>query len=157
MGSIVLVAEPATRILGTAQYAMGLLRTSFMFPESHFHQLTTSASELLVLLTSCVSDPTQISATQALLFAREAHNIVQNFRLSGDVRHVLEQFLMRLDYDESLPMDAQMLPAFQFALGRTDTVLSASSDTDIVTCSLVLTHLVGPHAVKCLFVIEPPL
>lgn len=143
LGSLVPVTEPVTRLLNLAQYAMGLLRTAFLLPVSHFNQLTTSASELLVLLMSCVSDPTQISAAQAVLFSTEANDLLQNIRLSGDVRHVLEQFVVHLNYIDNPAMDAQMMPAFQFALGRTDTVLGASSDTDIVTCSLVLNHLVG--------------
>ncbi|KAI1793915.1 mediator complex subunit Med5-domain-containing protein [Ganoderma leucocontextum] len=165
LGSLVPVTEPATRILSTAQYAMGLLRTAFLLPVSHFHQLTTSASELLVLLTSCIPDPSQIqiSAAQTSLFSTEAKDLFQSFRLSADVRQVLEEFVVSVAFiaGDNPGVDAQMMPAFQFALGRTETVLGATSETDIVTCSLVLNHLIscrasdfgsgdGPHAVAIL-------
>ncbi|TBU48171.1 mediator complex subunit Med5-domain-containing protein [Dichomitus squalens] len=162
MGSLVPFGEPTTRLLSTVQYAMGLLRTAFMLPVSHFHQLTTSASELLVLLLSCVTDTSQISAAQAMLYLAEANDLLQNVRLHAELRPVLETFAFSLSMlvpdDPNQAREAQMMHTLQFALGRGETVLSASSETDIVACSLILNHLIfcrasdfgsgdGPHAV----------
>lgn len=61
VGSVVPYGESPITILGTVQDALALLRTAHSLPMSHFHQLTASASELLILLLSCVSDISQVS------------------------------------------------------------------------------------------------
>ncbi|KAI0673502.1 mediator complex subunit Med5-domain-containing protein [Trametes maxima] len=165
IGSLVPYGEPTTRLLNTIQNSMSLLRTAFTLPMSHFYQLTTSASELLILLLSCVSDVSQISTTQAMMHFADANEILQNPRLSPSMRQVLESFAFSLSLllgdDAKVAREAQMMHTLQLALGKGDAILGSSSETDIVTCTLVLNHLIfnragdfgsgdGPHAVAVL-------
>ncbi|KAI0721268.1 hypothetical protein C8T65DRAFT_228522 [Cerioporus squamosus] len=158
-GTLVPYGEPATRLLSTVQCAMQLMRIAYELPVSNFHQLTTSASELLVLLLSCVSDVSQVAPGQAMLYFADANELLQNPRISGGVRQVLETFAyslsMYLGDDAKVARETQMMHTLQH------TVLGSSSETDIVTCSLVLNHLIccragefgsgdGPHAVAIL-------
>ena len=139
-GSLVPFGEPATRLLSTVQYAMGLMRIAYQLPVSNFHQLTTSASELLVLLLSCVTDVSQIAAGPAMMYFADANELLQNPRITGGARQVLETFAyslsMYLGDDAKVARETQMMHTLQH------TVLGSSSETDIVTCSLVLNHLV---------------
>ena len=73
MGSLVSFAEPVVSVLATVRDAMALLRIALELPVSHFHQLTASASELLILLMSCFTDLAQIPTPQALLEIGRAH------------------------------------------------------------------------------------
>jgi len=61
VGSVVSYGESPITVLGTVQDALALLRTAHSLPMSPYHQLTTSASELVILLLSCVSDISQFS------------------------------------------------------------------------------------------------
>ena len=67
-------------------------------------------------------------------------DLLQNVRLTGGARQVLETFAfsltMLLGDDAKVARETQMMHTLQH------TVLGSSSDTDIVTCSLVLNHLV---------------
>ncbi|KAI0778549.1 mediator complex subunit Med5-domain-containing protein [Trametes elegans] len=165
IGSLVPYGEPTTRLLNTIQNAMALLRTAYTFPISHFHQLTTSASELLVLLLSCVADVSQISTAQAMVYFAEANMLLQNTAISSGVREVLESFVFSLSLllgdDAKAAREAQMMHTLQLALGKSDTILGTSSETDIITCTLLLNHWIynrasdfgsgdGPHAVAVL-------
>ncbi|KAI0375369.1 hypothetical protein BV20DRAFT_265653 [Pilatotrama ljubarskyi] len=150
IGSLVTYGEPTTRLLNTIQNAMALLRTAYNLPISHFHQLTTSASELLILLLSCVADMSQISTTQAMVHFADASELLQNVRLSPGVRQVLEAFAFSLSLllgdDAKVAREAQFMHTSQLTSGKGDTILGASSETDIVTCSLVLNHLIFNRA-----------
>ncbi|KAI9060164.1 hypothetical protein FKP32DRAFT_1633045 [Trametes sanguinea] len=165
IGSLVSYGEPTSRLLNTIQNAMALLRTAYNLPVSQFHQLPTSASELLILLLSCVTDVSQISTTQAMMHFADANDLLQNPRLSAGARNVLETFAFSLSLllgdDAKVAREAQMMHTLQHALGKSDAILGASSETDIVTCTMLLNHLIfhratdfgsgdGPHAVAIL-------
>lgn len=145
VGSVVPYGESPITILGTVQDALALLRTAHSLPMSHFHQLTASASELLILLLSCVSDISQVSTAQAMVHFADANDLLQNFRLAPDVRQVLETFLLSLSLligdDAKAAREAQIMHTIQLALGKGD-ILGPSSDTDIITFSLVFRQLV---------------
>ncbi|KAG5648052.1 hypothetical protein DXG03_007087 [Asterophora parasitica] len=96
IGSVVPYDESPLAVLATVQDALALLRTAHSLPMSHFHQLTTSASELMILLLTCVSDFTQISTAQAMLYYADVCDLVQNFRLTQDVRQVLDGYTFQL-------------------------------------------------------------
>lgn len=145
-GSVIELGETSLNILTTIQEGLGLLRTAHSLPISPFHQLTTSASELLLLLLSCYSDLSQISHAQAMLYLADASDILQNFRLSADVRQGLEGFALTMSIhigdDTRAARDAQMIHSIQATVGKGD-ILGATSSNDIVTCSLLLHYLVG--------------
>ncbi|TFK57207.1 hypothetical protein OE88DRAFT_1671027 [Heliocybe sulcata] len=139
VGSVVPHNESPIVILGTIQEALGLLRTAHHLPMSHYHQLTTSASELVILLLSCVMDMSQVSTAQAIMHFHDVNDMLQNVQLNPDVRRVLETFAVSLSLligdDQKAAREAQLMHALQLALGKD--ILGPNSDTDIVTCSLM--------------------
>jgi len=145
IGSIVPFSQPSNVILGTVQDGLALLRTAYSLPISHFHQLTTSASELIILLLSCVSDLSQVSTAQAMVYFEDVNNLLTNYRLTADVHQVLDTFLMSLTLligdDAKAAREAQMTHTIQFSLNKGD-ILGPSSDTDIISLGLLLNYLV---------------
>jgi mediator of RNA polymerase II transcription subunit 5 len=145
VGSVVPYSESPIVVLGTVQDALVLLQTAHSLPISHLHQLTTSASELLILLLSSVTDMSQVSTAQAMVHFSYANDMLQTIRLSTDVRQVLETFVLSLSLligdDAKIAREAQMMQSIQIALGKGE-LLGSNSDTDIITFSLVLNHLV---------------
>ncbi|KAH9837111.1 mediator complex subunit Med5-domain-containing protein [Rhodofomes roseus] len=144
LGSIVPYSETPADLLGTVQNAISLLRTAHHLPPSHFHQLITSASELLTLLISCVSpaDISQISTAQAMVYCAEANDILQIQSLLPAVKQELETFALSLSLllgdDAKAAREAQMMHTLQLAYSKGD-IMGPSSDTaDLVTCGLVL-------------------
>ena len=145
-GSVVPFDESPVVTLGTVQDAFALLRTAHGLQNSQFHQLTTSASELVMLLLSCVNDLSQVSTAQAMVHFADANDMLHNLRLSVDVRQVIENFVVSLSLilgdDAKAAREAQMMQSIQMALGKGGTI-GPSSDTNIITCSLLLHHLAG--------------
>ncbi|PFH54543.1 hypothetical protein AMATHDRAFT_135078 [Amanita thiersii Skay4041] len=149
--TIIPLTEPLSKTMNTVQDALALLRTAQSLPMSHSHPLVNSASELLILLLSCVTDMSQIPTRQAVVFLSEANELIQSFRLSPDVRHVLESFILSLSLlfgdDAKAATEAQLMHTLHFsgAFNKGDG-LSPTADTDIVTFSLILHHLVTYRA-----------
>lgn len=145
IGSIVPFSEPSNVILGTVQDGLALLRTAYTLPISHFHQLTASVSELVILLFSCVSDLSQLSTAQAMVYFEDVNHLLTNYRLTADVRQVLDTFLVSLTLligdDAKAAREAQMSHTIQFSLNKGD-ILGPSSETDIISLGLLLNHLV---------------
>ena len=130
--------------LGTVHDALALLRTAHTLSISHFHQLTTSASELVILLLSCVSDLSQLSTAQAMVYFNEVTFLLTHYRLSPEVRQVLDSFVISLTLligdDAKAAREAQMMQN-QFALGRGD-ISGPNSDGDMTTLGLMLNTMV---------------
>ncbi|KAK0198374.1 mediator complex subunit Med5-domain-containing protein [Armillaria mellea] len=149
MGSVVSYGESAIIIVGTVQDALALLRTAHALPLTHFHQLTTSASELVILLLSCVSDLSQVSTTQASIQLQDITEILQSFRLTPAVRQALDTYMVSLGFltgdDAKAAREAQMMHSLQVALGKDD-VSGPNSDADVITFGLELHHLVTHRA-----------
>lgn len=130
-------------VSNTLQDVLALLRVAYELPMSHFHQLTTSASELVILLFSC-ADMSQVPPSQAMVLLADAGSMISHNSISQDVRQVLESFVLSLGL--LVGDDAKVAPeahfhSFQFALGKSDT-LGSSSNTDTVSFSLTLNYLV---------------
>ncbi|KXN89959.1 Mediator of RNA polymerase II transcription subunit 5 [Leucoagaricus sp. SymC.cos] len=138
IGSIVSFAETPVTILNKIQDAMALLRTTYTLPISHFHQVTSSASQLTVLLLSCVSDFSQISNTQAAMHYTDANDLLTTYRLEPEVRQMLETFVISLSIsmgdDVKAAREAQMIQSMQLSMGKTDT---QGSDSDVITFGLI--------------------
>lgn len=151
IGSVVSYSESPIVILGTIQDALALLRTAHSLHMSHSHQLISSASELVILLLSCVTDMTQVSTAQAMVHFSDTNDMLQTLRLSPDVRQVLETFVVSLSLiigdDAKAAREAQMMQSLQMVLGKSD-VLGLNSDADTVTCGLLLHYLASDTSLR---------
>ena len=145
IGSIVPFSEPSIVTLGTVHDALALLRTAHTLSISHFHQLTTSASDLVILLLSCVSDLSQLSTAQAMVYFNEVSFLLTHYRLSPEVRQVLDSFVVSLTLligdDAKAARETQMMQNLHFALGKGD-ISSPNSDEDMTTLGLMLNTMV---------------
>lgn len=84
----VLYSDTATASANTLQDALVLLSTTYSLPmHSHFHQVTTSASELVVLLLSRFTDISQIPRPQAMHMAAIINDLLSNFTLLPGTVH----------------------------------------------------------------------
>lgn len=147
LGSVVPYDVSPVIVLGTIQDALALLRTAYSLPISHFHQLTTSVSELVMLLLSCVSsDMSQVPTAQAMVHFADANDLLQNFRLTPNVRQVLENLVISLSLiigdDAKAVREAQIFHTIQLAFGKGSTH-GHSTGTDVVTFGLMFNHLVS--------------
>ncbi|KAJ4484049.1 mediator complex subunit Med5-domain-containing protein [Lentinula lateritia] len=144
IGSVVAFDESPIVVLGVVQDALQLLEIAHTLPVSHFHQLTTSSSELLIRK----SFPF-ISTTQAALHYQTANDLLLNFQLSPGLREVLEHFERQLRKlmgdDAKLAREAQMMHTMQLTLGRGD-IVGSSSNNDLVSLSLTLHALINFRA-----------
>lgn len=145
-GDIVPFNELPTVTLGKVEDCMALLRVASTLPATQFHQVTVSASQLLLLLLSKVTDITQISTSEAVMHFNHITEMMNLPSLSTDVRQVLGNILMSLTYvlgDEAkAAREAQMMHTLQLALGKSD-IAGTNSDRDLVTCSLLLCAMVS--------------
>jgi mediator of RNA polymerase II transcription subunit 5 len=147
LGSVISFTQPLSSVLNTVRDAMELLRIAHTLVSSQIHRLTNSASELLILLISPIQDISQIPPTQALRIFDEAHQLQQIPRLSHDVKQVLDGFVYNLTLiagDERAAREAEMIHTLQLAMGKTDMGGANASGRDMVSCGLVLHHLVRP-------------
>ncbi|KAG2044771.1 mediator complex subunit Med5-domain-containing protein [Suillus americanus] len=145
-GSIISLADSQVSVLSKVQDALALLRIAHSLPPSNFHQLIVSASELAILLLSCVTDMSQVTAAQAMIYLGDANDVLQSLRLSQELRQVLEGFVLSLSLlmgdDAKAVRDAQMLHTMQLTMGKND-VLGTNVETDTVTCGLLLQSLMA--------------
>ena len=145
IGSIVPFSESSIVTLATVQDALALLRTAHTLSISHFHQLTASASNLVILLLSCVSDLSQLSTAQAMVYFNQVSFLLTHYRLSPQVRQVLDSFVVSLTLligdDAKAAREAQMMQNMQFALGKGD-ISGPNSDGDMTTLGLILNTMV---------------
>ncbi|KAF9569643.1 hypothetical protein CPC08DRAFT_701548 [Agrocybe pediades] len=154
VGSVVALNESPLVTLGTIQDALALLRTAYSLPISHFHQLTTSVSELVILLVSCISDLSQVSPAQALVHFADANELLTNYRLTADVRQVLDALVISLSLligdDVKAAREAQLMQTVRYSLGSKgpggEVLGGPSSDSDVITFGLLLNHLVAYRA-----------
>jgi mediator of RNA polymerase II transcription subunit 5 len=146
LGSLLHPVSPQTVVLATVHDALFFLRQAYSLSSSSFHRLTTSASEFVALLLSCVTDVSQISTAQAMIYFGDANDLLHSVRLSPNVRQALETFALSLSLligdDAKAAREAQMIHSMQLALGRSD-VLGSNLEADSITCGLLLQGLVS--------------
>ncbi|KAH8120455.1 mediator complex subunit Med5-domain-containing protein [Phellopilus nigrolimitatus] len=134
----------APRTLEIVHGGLALLRVSYTLPSSPFHNLTSSASQLVILLLSCIGDMSSVSTAQAMMHYAEVLEMLQTLQLNGEIRTVLETFALSLSMilgdDAKMAQEAQLMQTLQLSLGKGD-ILGPNSHSDIVTCSLLLRHL----------------
>uniref|UniRef100_A0A0W0G2M6 Mediator of RNA polymerase II transcription subunit 5 n=1 Tax=Moniliophthora roreri TaxID=221103 RepID=A0A0W0G2M6_MONRR len=145
IGSLVAAEDSLMDILSIVQDALALLRTAHSVRMTHFHQLTTSASELVVALLTCIPDLSQLPTGQAMVHFADVNDLLQNFRLTPELRQLLETFFFSLSLvigDEAKSTrEAQMIQTVPMVRGKGELV-GMGSNTDIVTLSLILNHIV---------------
>ncbi|KAG1755207.1 mediator complex subunit Med5-domain-containing protein [Suillus paluster] len=144
VGSIIPLTDSQVSVLSRVQDALALLRIAHSLPPSNFHHLILSASELAILLLSCVTDMSQVTTAQAMIYLGDANDVLHSLRLSPELRQVLEGFVLSLSLlmgdDAKAVRDAQMLHTMQLTMGKHD-VLGANAETDTITCGLLLQSL----------------
>ncbi|KAJ7837532.1 hypothetical protein B0H14DRAFT_3087213 [Mycena olivaceomarginata] len=141
--SVLSFTDTPMTVSNTLQDALALLRVAHELPISHFHQLATSASELVILLFSA-ADMSQVPPSQAMVLFGDASSMITHSSLSQNVRQVLESFALSLGLlvgDDAKVASEVHMQSFQFALGKSETV-GSSSNTDTVSFSLTLSYLV---------------
>ncbi|KAJ7492546.1 mediator complex subunit Med5-domain-containing protein [Mycena latifolia] len=148
MSAVLSYSDSPMALSNTLQDALALLRVAHELPMSHFHQLTTSASELVILLFSC-ADMSQVPPSQAMIILGDAGSMMTHNAISQDVRQVLESFALSLGLlmgdDAKAAPEAHLMHSFQLALGKSD-ILGSNSNTDTVSFSLTLSYLVAHRA-----------
>lgn len=133
------------KVLEIVHGALGLLRVSYNLQVSSFHKLVLSATQLVVHLLSCVEDMTSVTATQAMMHYAAVQEVLQIPQLDQGLKTVLESYALSLSMiwgdDAKMAQEAQQMQTLQLSMGKGD-ILGPNSQSDIVTCSLVLRHLV---------------
>ena len=146
-GSLISLDEPLARLFTTVTDAIKLLRTACTLPLPPFHTLPGEASELLCILLACVTDVTSMSPTQALECNMVMDELFQSDRVGSPVRNMLESFSIQLllvvDTEDTKLVTSWETDPSHVGLGRGETELGSSSETDIAPCSLLLNHLVS--------------
>ncbi|ETW87289.1 hypothetical protein HETIRDRAFT_307456, partial [Heterobasidion irregulare TC 32-1] len=144
--SVISFTESPDGILTSIRNALELLKTAHSLPISHFHRLIESVGYLVTLLTSSFTDISKVPRAQAMACAEEIREAQQMFSLSQDVREALAVFAHHLDIwnDGSSTPILEMPPmhTVQPSLGKGD-ILAPGTESDVVTCSLMLYHLVS--------------
>ena len=145
LGSILSTKMPPLSIFATIHDAVVLLKTAFTFPTSSFHELTTSASELLILLISCASDFSQLTTGQAMTYWNDITELQQT-SLEPHVRQVLDNFTFSLSLvlgdDAKINREAQMMHSIQMSLGNKTDSLTPASEYETTTFCLFFDNLV---------------
>ncbi|KAI0313725.1 mediator complex subunit Med5-domain-containing protein [Amylostereum chailletii] len=142
--------EGPDAVLATIRDALVLLRTAYTlsFP-SRQHQHLESAGDLVVLLANSFTTVSKASSALALACMDEAKNLLSNPILQQNVRMALEGFVMSLSFltDDEVAFltDHQMMNSIQSSLTKGD-VLGPGSDQDMISCCLLLYHLVHDRA-----------
>ncbi|TFK77029.1 hypothetical protein BDN72DRAFT_866833 [Pluteus cervinus] len=154
LGSIVRFGDSPMAVFNILQDGLFLLRTAHSLSISHFHQLPTSASELVILLLSCVRDLSFVPPAQAMVVFADVTDLLQNFRLNAELRQVLETFMISLNLvigdDAKAVGEAQLMHSIQLGFEKHEPV-GPNSEADIISIGLLLHHLVrsiGPLVVS---------
>jgi len=147
LGSILSTKMPPLSIFATIHDAVVLLKTAFTFPASSFHELTASASDLLILLISCASDFSQLTTGQAMNYWNDITEL-QQMPLDPHVRQVLDNFTFSLSLvlgdDAKINREAQMMHSIQMSLGNKTDSLAPASEYETTTFCLFFDNLVRP-------------
>ncbi|THH20641.1 hypothetical protein EW146_g766 [Bondarzewia mesenterica] len=141
--SLISFSESPDAILASIRDALELLRVAHSLPFSHFHRLLESVGYLVTLLLGSFTEISNVSRAQAMACMEEIRDVLQMFQLSQEVREALEVFVQNLG-GSSFIRDVQAIRPVQ-SLGKGD-ILSPGSESDTISCSLMLYHLVSSRA-----------
>ncbi|EIN14214.1 hypothetical protein PUNSTDRAFT_123850, partial [Punctularia strigosozonata HHB-11173 SS5] len=146
IGSIVPQNESPIVILSVVHDALALLRRTQSASPSHFHRPAVSASELVILLISCVTDLTEVSTTQLMMHYSDVNDILATIQMPVNVRGALDSFAVSLSFaigdGSKVAREQRLMQTMQLATGKGD-ILGSNSETDIVSCSLALQNLIS--------------
>ena len=126
--------------------AISLLHLAYSSTSTHFHPLTESASELLLMLLETINHDTQFSSHELAPLLSSGQDLLAHYRLPTGLQQVLESYLLSLAVllqDEKATRQAQVMHTLQMAIGKGDIAGSNSMSTDIVMCGLILHALVS--------------
>ncbi|GJJ08871.1 hypothetical protein Clacol_003091 [Clathrus columnatus] len=149
-GSLVPYSAPPAELLSTISNSLSLLRLSYDFPTSPFHQLPTSAAELVILLFSCVENLSSlvVSTSQVSFLLSQVHEVLQVIPLGANIRHSLDSFLLAL----SLLLNEGFRPVEEtqvftnFQLTPRPDANESNLSMDLLTGTLIMNRLVADRA-----------
>lgn len=147
-GSLIPFSISPTQLLSIISDALSLLRLSYEFTVSPFHQLSSSASELVNLLLTCVGDISNASTTQVSILLSQVHELLQVNPLEPGIRHALDSFLLVLSLafgDGSRQVEeAEIFSNFQLT-PRPDSN-DPNPSLDLLTGAMIMNRLVSDRA-----------
>lgn len=150
-------ATSSDALLATIRDALVLLKMTYQLPIPHFHRLFASVENLVMLLLNSVTlhDISTCSSAQAMASREEAREVLGTiYSLTHNIRSVIEGFTIsighRTEGDNSTVREVHMLQNTQSSLGKGD-ILGTGSETDTVSCCLLLSHLVRYESLFILF------
>lgn len=143
---------PFMEVSRTVVDGLGFLRIAYNMPPSPYHALTSSASQLIMLLLSCIGDVSQHPPSDLLYLYTMSLSTIRDMQLEQDLRSMLENLVLSLSMcigdDTKIAQQSQVMQAIQAPYyGRTDAV--PSSQSDITSCSLLLRHMVSENIDSC--------
>ncbi|EIW86647.1 hypothetical protein CONPUDRAFT_141107, partial [Coniophora puteana RWD-64-598 SS2] len=145
LGSLVSLTDPQPVNIATVQDVLSLYRFSQTVPPSAFHRLPAHATELAVLMLSCVNDVSELSTAQAMVYYGELNEILHSCRPPTDLREALDTYGMSLSLligdDAKAAREAQMMHSMQLSLVKEDAV-DSKTESNVVPCGMLLQHLV---------------
>jgi mediator of RNA polymerase II transcription subunit 5 len=147
LGSLIPFSEHPSELLNTISDLLYLLRLSYAFPVSPFHQLTTSVSELLIQLLAYVGDMSDVTTSQATELLSLVHEVLQAVALDENVRQALDSFLLSLSLilgDGTRQADeAEMFASFQLSTPSRHDTTGPNPSFDLLSGSLIMGRLVN--------------
>jgi mediator of RNA polymerase II transcription subunit 5 len=138
--------ESAHTVLEILQESLGVLHLCLALPYHFSHQATASVAWLVDELHKCIVDFSQITTTQAMIAFTQVFELLNSNNFDTPVQdmllHIGNKLRLILGDDVKMAQEAQMMQTIQLTYGKGD-ALGPNSPTDIVTCSLILRHLVS--------------
>ena len=142
--------ESSAAVFMILQESLNMLQICLNLPYHLSHQATTSLAWLLDELHKCIVDFSQITTSQAMVAYAELQEVLNSNSLEPSLQRTLllisNKLRIVLGDDARMAQEAQMMQTIQLSYRKGD-ALGRNSDDDIVTCSLMLRHLVSFHLV----------
>ena len=145
LGSIIAFGEPSAAVLERLRDGFSLLQIACSLPAPHFHRVTQAASELVALLLSCI-DVTKINLNDSMLVYSQV-SAVAGLPLPPLLIQQLGRFDIALNLnimdksDDKIARGGPLTHDLGMSLGP-GIVPESLPDTDVITCSALLQHLV---------------
>lgn len=150
-GAILLGPDYATdqKTVNSLRGVLDLLRMAYKVSTFPFHPLVHSASRLAIHIAPCITELLPVATTDAINIIGMINELFHSYQLDPELQPWLENITMSLSViygdDFRLTQETQLMRSKQSTLGKGD-VLGPNSDSDLISCSLLLRQLVNARA-----------